>query len=278
MAETHDVYPNAPLALVAVEVRFPSAPGARSLPIAAQRSFRDLLGETWVIESQKAQTLEVEFGRSGQTQQHLQERVVPRFTVRDRTLAVAVTEESLTVETTDYRHYPDFRAVLKRTLLAAADILQPDGVARVGMRYIDELRVPDVTADDPSGWREWLDHSLLPPRMSAMTDKGFTPTAWEGASQYVTGVGRKLVLRYGARDGYAVAPAGPLRRPAAPPPGPFFLLDFDCFWAPTDIPEFDPNMLIETCDGLRAPVRALFDLLVSDRLRDEVFMKEASSG
>lgn len=52
------------------------------------------------------------------------------------------------------------------------------------------------------------------------------------------------------------------------------MLDFDSFWEPLDIPEFDPSSLADTCDELRAPVRKLFDLLITDRLRNEVFMKE----
>lgn len=278
MGDTHEVYPNAPLALVAVEVRFPQVSGARTPPMPLQRAFRDLLGESWVIESVKTQKVEFAFGPSGPGQQSIQQAIVPRFTVRDRTLAVALTDESLTVEATSYRHYPDFREVLERTLGAAEELLRPDGVARVGMRYIDEVRVPGISEAASGSWQEWLDASLLPPKLASMIEDGFAPIGWEGAAQYEAGPGRSLVLRYGVRSGYAVAPDGPLKRPGAPPPGPFFLLDFDSFWQPSDIPEFNAEQLLETCDELRAPVRTLFDLVVSDRLRDEVFRKEPSLG
>jgi uncharacterized protein (TIGR04255 family) len=113
------MYPNAPLALVVVEVRFPSAPDARSLPMAAQRSLRDRLGDEWVIESLKTQRVQVEFDQAGSSKQHIDTEVVPRFTVRDRTLAVAVPQGSITIETTSYRRYPDFRAVLEGAFSAA---------------------------------------------------------------------------------------------------------------------------------------------------------------
>jgi len=274
MADTHEVYPNAPLALVAVEVRFPEAPSERALPMPLQRSFRDLLGEAWVIESRKVQQVEFALGPGGPGAQAVQQTVVPRFTLRDRTLAVALTDSSLTVETTNYRHYLDFRAVLERVFAAAAELLQPDGVARVGMRYIDEIRVAGIVEDCPADWREWLDPSLLPPKLDEMVSEEYQPAAWDGAVRYVIGPDRSLVLRYGARQGYAVQPRGSLNRPSAPPPGPFFLLDFDSFWEPLDIPEFDPAGLIETCDVLRTPVRSLFDLVISDKLRRDVFMKE----
>ena len=275
MPDMHKIYPNAPLALVAVEVRFPQASSERPLPITLQRSFRDLLGEGWVIESQKVQKLDVAFGPGQPGSQVMHETVMPRFTVRDRTLSVAITDASLTIETTKYRHYLDFRAVLARVFDAAAELLQPDGVSRVGMRYIDEIRVPDVDADRPSAWRRWLDASLLPPKLDAMLNEAYEPAAWDGTVRYSTGPNQSLVLRYGARQGYGVRPRGSLSRLAAPRPGPLFVLDFDSFWEPQDIPEFDSALLIETCDELRTPVRTLFDLAITDKLRRDVFMRES---
>jgi uncharacterized protein (TIGR04255 family) len=274
VTDTHAVYPNAPLALVVVEVRFPSAPVARVMPMPAQKAFRDLLGDEWVIESMKMHSVELQFGAQGAGQQRVQEQVVPRFTIRDRTLAVAATDTTLTVETTSYQHYPQFREVLARGLAAAEKVLQPEGVARIGMRYIDEIRVPGSAA--ASSWRDWIDTSLLPPRVDAMAGAGFEATAWEGLSQYAVGLDKKLVLRYGFRNGPVVPFTGHLRRPSQPPAGPLFSLDFDCFWEPTGIPEFEPEQLLVTCDELRAPARTLFDALVTDRLRNEVFMKEPS--
>ncbi len=276
MADTHEVYPNAPLALVAVEVRFPEAPSDRALPLPLQRSFRDLLGDDWVIESHRVQQIEVAFGPGAPGGQTGQQTALPRFTLRDRTLAVALTDSSLTVETTNYRHYLDFRAVLERVFSAAAELLQPDGVARVGMRYIDEIRVAGIEEGRSSEWREWLDPSLLPPGLDEMVGLEYPPAAWDGAVRYVTGPERSLVLRYGARQGYAVQPRGSLNRPSAPAPGPFFLLDFDSFWEPQDIPEFDAVRLLETCDDLRTPVRSLFDLVITEELLRDVFAKEGT--
>lgn len=278
MPDTHEVYPNAPLALVAVEVRFPEAPSGRPLALPLQRSFRDVLGEEWVIESLKVQQFEVAFGPGAPGGQTVQHTIVPRFTVRDRTLSVAITDSSLTVETTNYRHYLDFRAVLERVFTAASELLRPDGVARVGLRYIDEIRVVGIEGDRPADWREWLDPSLLPPKLDKMVSEAFQPAAWDGAVRYVTGPDRSLVLRYGARQGYAVQPRGSLNRLSAPSPGPFFLLDFDSFWEPQDIPQFDPAVLVGMCDVLRAPVRTLFDLVITEKLRRDIFMKEPANG
>ncbi|MDA8356621.1 MAG: TIGR04255 family protein [Actinomycetota bacterium] len=277
MTDTHDVYPNAPLALVAVEVRFPSSAGVSPLPMNLQRSFRDLLGEGWVIQSQKVQQMTVAVSAAGAVPQAMPMLTIPRFTVRDRTLAVAITEESVTIEATRYRHYPTFRETVESAVVAAAEVLLPDGIARVGMRYIDEIRVPGIREEDLSDWRDWIDTSLLAPQLGAMCDAGFGPSAWEGAAQYRTGPNQKLVLRYGPRTSYVVSPVGPLQRPSPPGPGSLFALDFDCFWEPPDIPEFDPEIIMDTCDQLRRPIRALFDMLVTDKLLAE-FTKEGPVG
>lgn len=274
----HEVYPNAPLVLVSVEVRLPGSLGValRPLPVNVQRSFRDLLGDNWVIDSSAPQ-ISVSLGSGVAMPQPMQQVTIPRFTIRDRTLAVALTESSVSIETTRYGQYPEFRKVLEKTISAATEVLAPDGVARVGMRYINEIRVPDGNEDNPSGWQDWIDPALLAPQLARMADKGFASGGWEGAAQYETGPDQKLVLRYGTRNGYVVNPSGPLKRPCLPGPGPLFMLDFDCFWEPPDIPEFNPKAIVPIFDELHTPVRTLFDLLVTDKLLGE-FRRERNVG
>ena len=225
----HEIYPNAPLVLVAVEVRFPGASApASNMPMALQRSFRDRLGEDWVIESMQTQQISFAFGPEGPAEQQIKSVTVPRFTVRDRTLSIAITQESLTIETTNYLHYPQFRKVLERAFFLAAEILQPDGVARVGMRFIDELRFPGIAEKGSGDWKNWLPQSLLPPAMETMAKQGVDARGWSGLAQYRVEPERYLVLRYGVSDTSAVNVLGPLKLPAAAS-GPQFTLDFDCF-------------------------------------------------
>lgn len=202
---------------------------------------------------------------------------IPRFTNRERTWAVVVTASSLVIETTQYRHWPEFRSVLERAIAACSQVLKPDGVVRVGMRFVDEIRAPKADATHPILWSEWLVPSLFAPEMIGMAEDGYEPLAWTGAAQFATGKDCQLVLRFGPQNGYAVSPTGPLVRNSPPPPGPFFVLDFDSFWQPTSIPPFVDNDLMQICEQLRDPMRALFDRLITDKLRDEVFRKESDS-
>jgi len=267
-AEEQEVYPNAPVALVAVEVRFPGELGA-GVPAGVQRLFREALGEGWVIEQLTQQEFTVGVNAGGPSQS-MRTVNVPRFTVRDRTSAVVLTSNSVTVETTRYRGWAAFRTVVGRVLQATAQLVEPHGIARVGMRYVDEVRAPDG-GEGPSGWAEWLSADVLAPASSDMAKAGWPAAAWTGVALYALGENRQLVLRYGPQTGHAVNPGGPLRRPDPPPTGPFFLLDFDSFSEPSTIPLFDVTELLETCDALRVPTRTLFDQIVTRRLIDEVF-------
>ncbi len=273
-AEEHEVYPRAPVAFVTVEVRFPGEAG-QGIHSVVQRAFRDVLGDEWVIEQLTQQELTLGINIGGPPSQTVRAVNIPRFTVRDRTSAVVLTTNSMTIETTRYGSWPGFRSVIERALRATADLVEPDGVARVGMRYVDEIRVPEA-GESWSAWARWLSPGVLAPASEAMESAGYPPLTWTGATQYSIGPGRQLVLRYGPQNGYAVNPSGPLRRPNPPPPGPFFLLDFDSFWEPSTIPVFDVEELLGTCDELRLPTRALFDQIVTDMLKDDVFRKDDS--
>jgi uncharacterized protein (TIGR04255 family) len=273
--DTHEVYPHAPLALVAVEVRFPgNALGeATALPPSAQRTFRGILGDQWVLDPVKRQNVLVTFNSAGMVENKSQSVTLPRFTTRDRTSAVAVTDTSVTIETTSYRHYPEFRRVLEAVFRATGDVLAPDGVARLGMRYIDEIQVSELVEGHPAAWREWLHPSLVPPAFTCGESGELGPTGWQCTVQYPCSPEDNLVLRYGPRSDPLINPNSLLKRSRVLSPGSLFVLDFDSYWEPATIPEFDADALVIACDRLRLPIRRMFDLLVTDRLVGE-FRKE----
>lgn len=261
-----EVYPNAPLALVAVEVRFPDGAAALLGP-AVHRAVRDRLSDKWVIEGGKQQTMEVAFSTAGVAAPNVRSENVSRITVRDRTQVVTVRQDSLTVEATRYRGYEVFRELLGQAFAAVEDLLEPDGVSRLGLRYINEISVP--VGEGTIDWAQWVHASLLPPSTEALT-----PATWTSAVQYDVGQDQHLVLRYGPASQPVVAPSGgPLRRPRVPK-GQIFVLDFDSYWQPDEIPAFSADALLRSCDDLRAPVRTLFTELALERLVSEVFRME----
>jgi uncharacterized protein (TIGR04255 family) len=239
-----------------------------------QRAFRDLLGSEWVIESQQIQQVKMEVG-PGMGSPDFQRMTIPRFTVRDRTVAVAISSQSLTIETTRYKGYDAFRPTAETALLAAEKVLTPDGIARVGMRFIDEIRAPGADKDHPEEWNKWIRPALLGPG-APEHPSGLKLTGLQGLAQFETGSDRTIVVRYGPSYGHAVNSQGPLKRPGAPEPGPFFLLDFDSAWMPLDIPEFSTASLVGECDRLHEPIEGLFDSFITPELL-AIFRKEGDA-
>ena len=95
---------------------------------------------------------------------------------------------------------------------------------------------------------------------------------WQGVVQYRTSSASALTVRYGPQHGYAVDPGGSTRRKSPPPPGHFFLLDSDSSWSDEEeVPEYDPDWIMERCDQLHALASEFFTIAVTDKLRDEVF-------
>jgi len=191
---------------------------------------------------------------------------------RPRTLSVMVAPSAVIVETSAYTQFEEFLEVIHRALLAAASAVALAGIQRVGIRYIDEIRVEGVRG--PVDWFDYINPALL---CATALDADLTPQRTEGLAEFELDDGQRTVMRFGAMTGWVVDPGGPLRLRRAED-GPFFLIDLDSFWvSPGEgIPEFDVERVIDRVKMLRAPVRALFEASITDRLRDEVFRKEVS--
>ena len=230
------------------------------------RRLRDMLGSGWVIHNATTQTLEAGMDAGG-PRASLRSEKFSRITSRERTRIVTAKPENFTVEVVDYLRFPDFRDLLVLAARAVESVLRPDGIVRVGLRYINEVSVPQ----QPPRWSDWLDSSLIAPELP----RELTLTEWTGAAHYQVAAEQFLVLRYGPSSGPVVSSEGPLRRPHVPE-GPLFMLDFDSFWQPDNIPEFTGDGLGEVAEWLHRPLRGLFDSLCKPRLM-EVFRKDPES-
>jgi uncharacterized protein (TIGR04255 family) len=267
-----EIYPNAPVALVAVEVRHPMS--APLTPVERREMKRGLAAHTPIQRSgqQVKHQISATVPPSGEPiPSHTTTEEFPQYLSRDSRLAVSMKSESLVVETTRYGAWTELREFLAAVLEVRHQVSGVDGVERVGLRYVDEIRVPD----DPSGdWGEWVHQSLLGPA-EVGARLGLTPQPWQGASAFSVAPQQHVVLRYGAYEGYAVDPNGVLARPISTPAR-FFLLDIDSFWIPSEgTPEFNAEAVLRTANDLHAPVSSLFEHLITDRLRDEVLRHDA---
>jgi uncharacterized protein (TIGR04255 family) len=256
------VYPNAPLALVAVEARHPEV--TEPLTAAQTRKLATKLKQWWPV-NRPGQDLTVEFTNGVPSGQKITKYL--RFFSRDYTSSVAIKDAAISLETTRYPGWQKFQETIRIVFQTRHEVSPLVGCERMGLRYINEIRAPD-----DAGWQRWINPSLLGPVVDDPIDLKLGD--WQALCVYGPNDGSSLALRYGPREGYAVNPEAELRRVSTPPSGPFFLLDFDSFWQPPDeLPEFQPSDLLDRCDRLHAPIRRLFEGLITDDLRKGVLMR-----
>lgn len=259
---TREIYPNAPVVLVAVQARHPDAP---PLTDGEQSELKRLVASRFPLpQPVQSQTITANLGAAPT----ITNQALPRFAARDQTTAVTFGPQAVTVETTSHKTFEELSKLVELAIDARQQVAEVPGLLRLGLRYVDEIRVPDLV-EGVKGWREWVNPSLLA-LSRAGDDLGLETRGWEGATVFDRGEGRQVIVRYGPREGFAVAPGGPLQR-STPAPGPFFLLDIDSFWVPTkEVPEFTAAAVTERCADLHDPVSSLFEHLITDRLKSEV--------
>jgi len=262
--------------LVAAEVRYPFSPKLASEGLV--ESFLERLGgDVPIAEPMSQPVLEVTVATHGQAMPTaVPQRSVVRFLSKARDMAVTVSGGSTIIETTRYKRFEEFRALLERVFEALAEYGPPIGVERLGLRYIDEIRL-NGHQGRPADWRGYIQDSLLASAdlvADAVGDAGLEPETWEGIVHFSGLAGRWLALRYGALQGQFVNPGGPLRFPTHSESGPFFLMDLDSYRVSDPLDDYSVEQLIRECDELHRPIRAVFEHAITDRLRNEVLRKQ----
>lgn len=196
-----------------------------------------------------------------------------RFVDARRSRAVSVMATGIAVDTTDYGEFTGFVELLALALAAIAPLAQGRECRRLGLRYVDEIRIPGARPGDIGQWQGWIDDGLLPP-VAVRTPEHGARREVAGALEDVRAGGFGVRFAWHTGDGYAVLPDGPLTIDNPCEPGPYFALDTDSYWAagPADpaLTLADPE-LIERVRSLHEPVQEYFEMSLTDRLRDDVF-------
>jgi len=268
-------YPNPPVVFVALEVRLPPESGTRPFLLADQRDLQRSLAGTvddgWVVDRLQPQALHFTFSPGGVVQAPIPPTAgpvpgappsLPRLVSRSKTTAITFAPAAIILETTAHRSWEHLRSILDVTVEFAAERLTPDGYVRLGLRYVDEIRVPTGDAS-PTDWSRYLSSTLVAPPAPS----GFESENWQSVIQYSSLDERHLTLRYGLAPSSVVQTGSALRRPAGAPDGPCFVVDTDAFVVPSDIPPFDAGEIVAACDRLHGPISELFESLVTSELR-----------
>ncbi|MGW0467706.1 TIGR04255 family protein [Streptomyces sp. NPDC003027] len=254
-----EIYPNPPLALTVVELRHTGTP---PLSDAQQAALKALLAESFPL-LRPARQVSVTMTNAGVTQD---QRVHPRFMARDNAASITFRNDAIVVETTRYERRSALRELLRQAVSARQAVAPADGIERLGIRYINEVRVPDI--EGPLSWNKWITAPLTS-ITGLRTAQNSHPQSWQGMAVFGT-PSAGIVLRHGNFDGYAVDPAGDLRRPT-PPPGPFYLVDLDCYWMPdSETPPLEWALIQPRFDEAGLAAYELFEQLITDEYRKEV--------
>lgn len=264
-----EVYPNAPLRLVTAEFRFPLSPRLTAGDLLS--TLGDALGaDLPIVEPISPQGLQLTFGPEATPSPLAQAGY--RLLTRDRTTAVTVASTRVAVETTTYEHWDDFRnGVVTLAVQAIGDKLGAiAGLDRVGLRYINEVRVPGAGAD-VADWSHFITPELL---ATGALAAGQRVRTMQVALHLDRGDGAELLMRAGLLEGHVVDDTGALRLPSPPQPGHFFLIDMDSFWSrPAAYDQWSTERALEIADRLHDPIDDLFESCIQEKLREDVLRR-----
>jgi uncharacterized protein (TIGR04255 family) len=258
-----EVYPNAPLVWVTAEVRYPQSPRLRQQKTldAIQLDLEHVLP---IVRDEQQVTVQV--GPQG-VQGPVSEERAQRLLNRASTVSAVIGPQVATVETSAYTRSEDFLELVGTVADAVMRHVPLAAVERVGLRYINEIRVPEPVTEVRS-WGRWVASELI--GAAHLADR-FTTEAAQGLVQYQTGGGRQMVFRYGALPvGTVVAPSA-MQRPEVDTQRPVFVVDIDSFWEakkPEDAQTPDSTLLRGLLDKLHHPISDAFEATITDDLRD----------
>lgn len=258
-----EVFPNAPLALVAAEIRFTDAARLR------QQQTKDEVAialEERFPFAEPLQRGELTLSLTpGGAQPQIQERLGVVLKNASSTETLTIMSESLTYETTAYAHFDE----LLEAVTAACDALFAAHVRpalqRVGLRYIDELRVPE-TVTDVRHWRKWIDGRLV--NQLELGPEDYPATTMQSVSTYDLGEGKGLNFRCAALNQGPIVVPQFLKRPLIES-GPFFVLDFDGFhdFTGQDSVSLNSQVVRESLSTVHIPCGTAFQRSITDEAR-----------
>lgn len=250
---SREIYANAPLMLVAFELRFTPIPGLES---AKWEQIYDAIRDTFPIVGPPPR-ISLQFSPGGAEQKTQGVRLLDR----GRTRSAVFYEDAAVVETSQYGRFEDLRELIELVLRSLDQAGPIPAVQRVGLRYIDEIAVPDGDPD----WRRYIDHSLLCP---VDMFEEFSAKAYSGSLELDAGERQKVNVNYGIFSEPVVNPQGALQIPESPE-GEYFLIDLDSFWVPPESQflEFQLEHVLKKCEELHDPIRTIFERSITDDLR-----------
>lgn len=229
-----------PLVLVAAQISFEEV--GREITHAQARAFQRAMGDVWT-QLQSAPLMSATITPAGPVTEP--NRQAYRLATADNAWGLLLNPDSVAVETRAYSRWSDFKAVLDTLMEAVGAVFDPATERRLGLRYIDQVTLPEGYED----WSKLVHESLL----------GLTADSrFEGA---VLGSDQRVMLQLEG-DARCVLRHGLLPVPDGDGVGQY-LLDFDVF---RENRAFSVEAAIEGAELLHHFVGRLFMACITDDL------------
>lgn len=259
-----EIFPNAPLQLVAFEMRFIPAPRGEDTHML--EALRNALADPGARSEFAPPTLRAPTRASG----GVVESALFRLIAFNATVAVTVWRSAVVVEHTDYGHFSEFHGLLARLLEAFYNSVPIGGVERLGLRYVDELHVP-APVNQLADWQPYIHPAFFCPLL-LLADLPVTGARGEFAVS--AGPHQTVTVRHALLPGRALRPGESLTLRDRPDT-PAFLLDCDGAYQP---PEPDAAMetgaTLSIVTALHHATSTIFKSAFTELTRDTVFRKE----
>lgn len=260
-----EVFPASPLALVAAEVRFSVAPRLRQQ--ATLDEIAIALESRFPVQQPPGEGMSLLLG--GDASQLTIGQGGGGLLLRDvsGTTALTILPNRMTLETTAYSEFPAFKADLVTSCDALAEAGVISAIERVGLRYIDEIRVPAGTISDARDWADWIDPRLVD--HVSVGPRGVPVTMSQGLISYMLDEQRTLNVRFAALpNGAVVQPTTLARKPFVE--GPLFVLDFDGSqdMSGATATLFSTEVISSAIDAVHGPAGETFQNTITDRARE----------
>ncbi len=178
-----------------------------------------------------------------------------QFKDAEQNWTITVTANSVALETRRYTSISEFAHRIAEVVSAAKEAFEVVVQERVGLRYVNEIRHPEVKK--PSDWRRFMNPALLGPLSDNAVSSSVESTMQELRLSVPNG---SLIVRHGAAQGTIVAPEPGMTAPTSE----FYLLDLDAYDERGK--QLDVDTLVGLVKGYNRTIYSLFRWGMNDQL------------
>lgn len=183
-----------------------------------------------------------------------------KFTDLEGNWSVSLTQDFVTIETRAYAHFEDFIKRLRWVLQALIDTVEPGLARRIGLRYINEIRSPELT---------WTD-IVRPELLGVLALESFRNSCDQAVQALSLRANEAQInFQQGLFSGGTTVVPKAGEQPLA---SPFYLLDIDMFqqFAPPISLEKNATEISEYVEHFHATISELFRWATTDEYRASI--------